>query len=118
MTVTFTPTVVDSPTPTSSLPSSPTPTPTFLGQGQLILAPVPARPGQRVCLYFDRPAAATSWEVFNVAGEGVARLSFMQSQNNCWDTSQAPPGIYFVEIKITYLDGTTARVWRKAALTQ
>jgi hypothetical protein len=95
-----------------------TPTPAFgsSGSGQLILAPVPAHQGGQVILFFDKTPASSQWEIFNVAGERVATLSFTGPSNHFWDTSGAAPGLYFVRIQIVYADGTNIQISRKAAV--
>ena len=84
--------------------------------GQLVLAPVPAHRGDRVILFFDKPPKATQWEIVNVAGESVATLSFTGTSNHYWDSTGVAPGIYFVRIKINYLDGTNIQITRKAVV--
>jgi len=82
-----------------------------------VLAPVPAKAGTDVCLYFDKPPVSCTWDVFNVMGQKVSTLSYSQLQGNCWNTTGVPPGVYFAEIKITYQDGTTAQVMKKAVIS-
>jgi hypothetical protein len=82
-----------------------------------VVAPVPAKAGTNVCLYFDKPPASCTWEIFNVLGQKVATLSYAQLQGNCWNTNGVPPGVYFVEIKITYEDGTTSQIMKKAVIS-
>jgi hypothetical protein len=85
--------------------------------GEAVLAPVPAKAGTNVCLYFDKPPASCTWTVFNVLGQKVATLSYAQLQGNCWNTNGVPPGVYFIEIKITYQDGTTSQIMKKAVIS-
>ena len=115
LTDTSTPTDTATVTDTPTITFTPTNTPTFQSSGmnQSFLAPVPAHAGDRVCLYFDKPASSSTWEVFNVAGERTARLFFTGDNGNCWDTSGIPAGIYLVNITVNYLDGTSAQFWRK-----
>lgn len=117
-----TPTMTSTPTntPTPTITPTPDPTPVYDASdlGKAVLAPVPAPAGTKVCVYFDKPPVSCAWDVFNVMGQRVASLSFAQMQGNCWDTTGVPPGVYFVEIKITYQDGTTAQIVKKAVISQ
>jgi hypothetical protein len=122
-TFTSSPSVTESPTisptftvsPTCSPTPSVTPTPAYAvsNQGYTLLAPVPAHPGQPVCLYFDKAPASTRWRIFNVAGQNVAALSFGGQYQQCWDTSGVASGVYFARIDVEAADGTSNVVTQK-----
>jgi len=114
-TPTTTPTRTPTSTPTGTATPTVTPTASF-DSGALVLAPVPARQGEHVILFFDAVPAATRWEIFNVAGERVAALSFDGPHNHFWETTGVAPGVYFVRIQITYLSGTKLQIIRKAVV--
>jgi hypothetical protein len=80
---------------------------------KIILAPVPVRSGEPLCLYNSGDIVSAGWQVYNVMGERIADESFSGSGNPCWDSTQTAPGIYIVEIKLNYPDGTMAVVRRK-----
>ncbi len=108
LTPTLSPTVSATPSPTAAYDAS--------GLGQLVLAPVPAHRGGKVLLYFDKPPASSSWQIFNLAGQKVSQLSFQGTADHTWDTSGTSPGIYLIQLDVTYADGTTALVWRKVVI--
>lgn len=110
------PTPTPTVTPTPTITASPTPTFQASGMNQTVVAPVPAHAGDRVCLYFDKPAISSSWDVFNMAGERVSQLTFTGDNGNCWDTRGAPPGVYLMRIRVNYADGTSAQVMKKEVL--
>jgi hypothetical protein len=106
-------------TPTVSVTVTVTPTPGASGLGILALAPVPAHEGSPVILFFDKTPASTSWDIYNVAGAHVAKLSFTGftgPESHYWDTAGVSPGLYFVRIQINYLDGTNLTITRKAVV--
>jgi type VI secretion system secreted protein VgrG len=118
-TQTVTPTTTVSPTTTYSPTNTATITPTVAGLGILALAPVPVRAGGNVILFFDKAPASTAWEIYNVAGERVARLSFNGfpgPQSHYWQTAGVAPGVYFVKVQIAYRDGTNIQIIRKAVV--
>jgi hypothetical protein len=127
VTVTITPTQTQTNTPTVSMTLTPTmtstvtgtPTPCSCGLGILALAPVPAHEGGNVVLFFDKTPASSSWQIYNVAGARVARLSFNGfpgPESHYWDTSGVSPGVYLARIQINYLDGTSIQITRKAVV--
>jgi len=107
-------------TPTVSATVTATTTPTSTpGFGILALAPVPVHEGGHAILFFDKTPASTSWDIYNVAGAHVARLSFagyLGPLTQYWDTSGVSPGVYFARIQINYLDGTSILITRKAVV--
>jgi len=86
----------------------------YPGLGTVVLAPVPARQGDHVVLFYDKPTNYSRWEIFNVAGERAAVLSFTRTDNQFWDTTGAAPGVYFVRIQITDTNGAAFQFTRKA----
>jgi len=108
-TITLTPTITDTPTrtPTQNLSN---------GQG-VVLAPVPAKKGENICLYPDTPISSSRWGIYTVMGVSVANLSFATPNGHCWDTSGYAPGLYFIKLKLTYSDGREAQAWKKVMVT-
>ena len=80
------------------------------------MGPVPAHRGQDVSIYFDRQPSQVGWKVFNVAGQMVAKFPPRQGLHYSWNTGPAAPGLYFFEIIVTYPNGSTADLWRKALI--
>ena len=125
-TVTVTSTLSPSPTltpspsvsPTATVTPSPSVTPAYRPshQGRSILAPVPLRGHQPLCLAFDRAPSASHWEIFNVAGERVANLDFGSQRDQCWEPSGVASGIYLVHLDISLADGGREQRWQKVAL--
>jgi hypothetical protein len=82
--------------------------------GKPVLAPVPAKRGEKVCLFFTHAPVSSTMEVYNVAGEKLGRVGVNNVSGHEWDTSNAAPGVYFVKIDIVYADATSETIWRKA----
>jgi hypothetical protein len=85
-------------------------------QGNVILAPVPVKSGDPLCLYNAGNVASADWQVVNLMGERVTELSFGGSGSQCWNTTGTAPGIYIVLVKVTYLDGTTSNLTQKVVV--
>ena len=83
--------------------------------GKPILAPVPVKSGESICLYNSGDVVSSSWQVIDLIGERVASLSF-GGGNQCWNTTGVAPGIYVVQLEITYSDGTTANITQKVVV--
>jgi hypothetical protein len=90
--------------------------PSALGLGHAVLAPVPVRGGQPLCLYFAQPALASHWDVYAITGALVAHLDFGAGGQQCWDTAGIAPGIYFVRLVIDDAGGGKETRWQKVAL--
>lgn len=114
------PTPTFTPTMTYTLTPVPTATAAFArsGFGDLVLGPVPALAGSQVCLYFGRQPSSSAWEIYNVAGEHVASLSFSGSLNHCWDTKGMAPGIYLARVSANWAAGGSASATRKIILVK
>jgi hypothetical protein len=81
------------------------------------LAPVPVKSGDPICLYNSGNEVATTWQVIDLMGEKVAQLTFGGSGSQCWNTTGAAPGIYIIQVSITYDDGTTGNMTQKVVVT-
>ena len=103
----FTPT--NSPTPTPS----PTTTPILSGLGSWVLAPVPVKQGQNLCLYPDGPLRSSDWNFFDMVGDSLVHQNFTGSSQNCWTVSGLSPGLYLARIQLNYLDGSSKTGWQK-----
>ncbi len=110
--------ICPSPTETPTL----TPTPAFQASGSsdVILAPVPAKVGDKVCAYFDSAPTQSHWQVYDVDGELVGSFSFGSQDDQCWDTSSShvAPGLYFVRLDVTTAKQGERVVWKKVVLTR
>jgi hypothetical protein len=82
------------------------------GPSGFILAPVPVRSGDSICLYNGGEPVSASWQVYSVMGERIADLSSGPGET-CWNTTGTASGIYFVRIKLTYSDGTSCTALKK-----
>jgi hypothetical protein len=113
-TVTVTPTL----TLTSTVTQTPTVTPTFALStlGKPIVAPQPARRGDKMCLYFTQAPSTSIMEIYNLSGEKIGSVSTQGADGHCWDTTNAAPGVYFVKINIVYADGKKETIWRKVVI--
>jgi hypothetical protein len=49
----------------------------------------------------------------DLIGERVASLSFGGAGNPCWNTEGSAPGIYIIQVALTYNDGTTGTLSQK-----
>jgi hypothetical protein len=84
--------------------------------GKPVLAPVPARRGEKVTCFFTQVPLSSVLEVYDVNGEKVSRIIVNGVSGHTWDTSSAAPGVYFVKIDITYASGKRETLWRKAVV--
>jgi hypothetical protein len=116
-TPTATPSFTDSPTKSPSPTVTPTPAYAVSALGKSVLAPVPARQGRPVCLYFEKAPQNSDWQVYDLAGGLVAHEHFHAEFQQCWDTGKDAPGIYFVRLHLLFADGTDKIVLQKIALT-
>lgn len=128
-TVTATPTDVpvgSTPTNTPTISPTNTPTPTvtpgtpsvilFDKSPELILAPNPQQIGAPICLYSTSVPQESHWNIYNTALERVASLDFVGASLQCWDTSKATPGLYYIDAKWTLANGGIKRVKQKVVL--
>ena len=114
---TLTPSFTPTSTPTSGLSlATLTPTQSLSGLGKVVLAPMPLRTGDNLCLYPEKPLASSHWEIFNLMGESIAKLSFDTGYSDCWPTQGVAPGIYLVRMKLTYADGHTETVSKRIVI--
>ncbi len=105
-------------TPTITPSATPTITPLISGLGKTVLAPVPAKKGEPMCLYFSQPPSSSQWQIFNLAGQRVADLNFGQEPKQCWDTSALSPGVYLVHCQVTYISNQQESFTRKVAVVK
>lgn len=112
ITPTFSPTSTVSPTVTPGTP----PVKLFDKSPELILAPNPQQIGAPVCLYSNATPQESHWNIYNTALERVASLDFVGPALQCWDTSKATPGLYYIDAKWTLADGGIKRVKQKVVL--
>jgi hypothetical protein len=85
--------------------------------GKTVLAPVPAKAGQPVCLFFESAPSRSRWEIYNLAGERISSLSFDGPSGHCWNTAQAVPGLYFIRASFEDAQGSKV-IWQKVAITK
>ncbi len=95
-----------------------TDTPTPIPAPKIIMAPVPVKAGQPVCMYFNNTPSSAKWTVYNTAGEVVAVLNFSGPAKQCWDTGAAKlaPGLYWIEIKVVNADSSMYTEWKRIAI--
>ena len=84
--------------------------------GKPILGPVPCPRNSKLCLFPDKPALSSQWDVYDWVGVSIASLNFGTS-NACWNVTGIPPGIYIVRIKMIYLDGSASTTWQKIVVS-
>jgi hypothetical protein len=77
----------------------------------VVLAPVPVKSGQGLCLYGAGGIPARV-QVFNLMGERIADLEF-PGGTGCWNTAGTAPGVYVVEVEITIPGGSPKRTLQK-----
>jgi hypothetical protein len=107
-TPTISPTPSESPTfsvsPTQSIPPTPQ-------QGtELLLAPVPARLGQLVCLYPAGAQASGNWELYGSDQLRLGSYKFGPGESQCMPTLGLAPGIYYVKMHLDLSDRSTDKV--------
>jgi len=84
--------------------------------GKAVLAPVPAKAGQPLRLYFEQPPVSGCCRIYNLGGEKVAEMNFENQPNPCIATQQLAPGIYLARIKVQYQDGSSKILIQKVAI--
>ncbi|MGH7442425.1 MAG: T9SS type A sorting domain-containing protein, partial [bacterium] len=68
----------------------------------------PSYRGEPVCLYFKSPPLSSTWTVYSVDQQVVARLSFGSQAQQCWtDTQTLAAGVYWVKVTVHYASGRT-----------
>ena len=107
-TPTYTPLPCGYPGATCTFTSTPTPTPTYrlAPTGQLSLGPNVVKGEDPVCLFLPKPVSTSQWDIYDVAGETVAHLTFGK-ESACWPHSGMASGFYLVRVQAVYADGTT-----------
>jgi len=117
-TSTVSPTHTLSFTPSPSL--SPTQTPAYLnsGQGRAVLAPDPVINGQPVTLYFSAQPSRTQWQVYNLAGQEVARLDIVGVGPHRLSTQGLASGIYLARVAVDYASGGSQVLMLKFAIVR
>jgi hypothetical protein len=82
----------------------------------LILAPVPSKKGQPVCLYSDSPLLDSDWTIFGTDQQVVARLRDGSAQPCFSGTAGLAPGTYLVRIRSRDASGKSSTVVRNLIL--
>ncbi len=82
----------------------------------LLLAPVPAKAGQPICLYSDATLVESRWTVFGVDQQLVARLYFDSGQHCFTETLGLAPGIYLVRIVTLDVQGRKSTAIRNLVI--
>ena len=77
---------------------------------------MPLRTGDNLCLYPEKPLASSHWEIFNLMGESIAKLSFDTGNSDCWSTAGVAPGVYLVRMKLVYADGHIETVRKRIVI--
>ena len=110
--------VFATPTPTFTASATPTVTPTFAGSGfdRAIFAPVPAKRGQDLELFFDRLPAKVAGALFNASGERVLELKWDGNLAPLWRTGSLAAGIYYAVLDVDYVDGSHKSLRQKILL--
>jgi hypothetical protein len=111
----FTCTATDSPTVTPTGSATPTPTLPVSGLGRDVLGPVPARVGETVTLYLQKPVVSAKWDIYNIAGQFVKEIQFGYEAQR-WETRGMARGVYWVKADLVYADGHHETRWHKAVL--
>jgi hypothetical protein len=75
--------------------------------GTLSLGPNVAQNGQPICLFMNKPALSSQWDIYDIAGELVAQLNFGTGEA-CWGHPGIASGLYLVRVQVNYEDGSTA----------
>lgn len=83
---------------------------------RVVLAPMPVKKGEKVCLYTDREPLSCKWEVCNLMGASLKRFVTVRSEG-CMETTDLAPGVYLVRLNLVYPDGQEEKFVRKALVT-
>jgi subtilase family serine protease len=108
---TVTPTFSVSPTATRTFTPSPSLSPTTTraymdsGQGRTVLAPNPVISGQPLSLYFSAQPSRALWQVYDLAGQEVAKLDITGGGPYALSTRGLAPGIYLAYVTVDYAAG-------------
>jgi len=97
---------------------SPTQAPAYLksGQGRVVLAPDPVLNGQPVTLYFGAQPSRTRWQVYNLAGQEVARLDIVGGGPHRLSTQGLASGVYLARVTVDYAAGGSQVLMLKFAV--
>lgn len=74
---------------------------------------VPARSGQAATIYFENRPRHTVWDVYGLDQKKVAHLEFGASAAQSWQTAGIPPGLYYVRLRVEYMNGKKNDLVRK-----
>jgi DNA-binding beta-propeller fold protein YncE len=73
---------------------------------EFAVGPVPARPGEALCLYLDSSPATAEWKVYSIDGRQVAELHFDGQSAQCWNGSGSlAKGVYLIQLHLAWGDG-------------
>jgi hypothetical protein len=77
---------------------------------ELVLAPVPARLGQPICLYPGVAQASGYWELYGTDHLRLAVFQFASGDSQCMPTRGFAPGIYYVKLHLDTPDSSADKV--------
>jgi sugar lactone lactonase YvrE len=73
---------------------------------EFAVGPVPAQPGEGLCLALDSSPAIAEWKVYSLEGRLVAELHFDGQSTQCWNgTAGLAKGVYLIELHQAWGDG-------------
>jgi hypothetical protein len=71
-----------------------------------VIGPVPAQPGETLCLALQSAPSTAEWKVYSIDGREVADLHFDGQSNQCWNGSGSlAKGVYIVQLHQAWGDG-------------
>lgn len=74
--------------------------------GPMAIGPVPAAPGQELCLALASSPARGDWKVYSIDGRLVASTHFDSKNPQCWNGSGSlPKGVYLVQLTEVWDEG-------------
>jgi hypothetical protein len=82
------------------------------GQG-VVLAPMPVKKGEKVCLYADRVFSSCKWDVYNLVGVSLKHFATTRLEESCMPTVELAPGVYVVRLSLVYPDGVETTTFKK-----
>lgn len=83
-----------------------------------MLAPDPVQNGQPVTLYFSAQPSRTQWQVYNLAGQEVARLDIVGGGPHRLSTQGLASGIYLARVTVDYAAGGSQVLMLKFAVVR
>ena len=81
------------------------------------VGPVPASPGDSLCMSLSSAPTSGEWRVFSIDGRLVADLHFDGQTPQCWSgTRGLPKGLYFFQLTESWSDGRSEQRVQKVVL--